>query len=138
MSMEIFFKPNNDITIKSEVRDVEEIFKTLGPLQELFNAARCGKCGGTKIRFIHRKADKYDVYEFLCENQLTDDHGRKKNCSAKLSLGKNELGNLFPRRYEQEKGEDGRWQPKLTADGQKTWLPDGGWVRWDRQAKKHV
>lgn len=137
-SMEVYYKPNNDITIKAEVRGVEEMFQALGPLQELFNAARCGKCGGTKIRFIHRKADKFDVYELLCESELTDDHGRKRSCHAKLSLGQNEFGNLFPRRYEQEKGEDGKWRPKVDADGNKIWLPDSGWVRWDKKAGKYV
>lgn len=136
-NMEIYFKPNNEITVKAEVRGVEEIFETLGPLQELFNAARCQKCGGNSVRFIHRKADKFDVYEFLCESQISDDMGRTRTCYAKLSLGKNEFGNLFPRRYEQEKV-DGKWRPKVDADGNKVWLPDGGWVRWDKKAGKYV
>ena len=138
-NMEIYYKPTADLTIKAEVRGIEEIFQTLGPLQEVFNSAVCGKCGGKNIRFMHRKADgKYDIYEFMCESEYTDDHGRKRTCYAKLSLGQNDMGNLFPRRYEQEKGEDGKWRPKVDADGNKVWLPDSGWVRWDKKEGKYV
>ncbi len=131
-NMEIFYRPSPEITIKVEARGIQEMFQELGPLQEVLGGnSKCGKCGGDKIRMVHRKADgKYDVYELLCETP-----GPNGPCGSKLSLGHNDLGNLFPRRYEQTKGDDGKWKPKLDADGKKIWLPNKGWVRWNQKTK---
>lgn len=124
-SMEVFYRPSAKITIKAECRDIEDVFKTIGPLQEVMDSCKCGKCGSDHIRFVHRKADgKYDVYELECQN-----------CRAKLALGKNDEGNLFPRRYEQDP--DDKKKP-LFKDGKKVWLPDNGWMKWDSQQGKNV
>lgn len=133
-NIEVYYKPNNELTIKVETRGVEEMFQELAPIQEVFSSLKCGKCGGNKIRLCHRKADnKYDVYELLCETKDSRGH----SCGAKLALGKNDLNNLFPRRYEQEQV-NGKWKPKLNADGQKVWLPNNGWVKWDKETKTFV
>lgn len=126
MALEVFYRPTADLTIKAECRDIEDVFKTLGPLQEVLGGnCECGKCKGTKIRLSHRKADgKFDVYELLCET-----------CHAKLALGKNDQGNLFPRRYEQDP--DDPKKPRM-KDGKKVWLADNGWVKWDRESGKNV
>lgn len=125
MSLEVFFRPTPTLTVKAECRDVEDVFKTLGPLQEVLNNCTCGKCKKSDIRLVHRKADgKYDVYELLCES-----------CGAKLALGKNDQGNLFPRRYEQDP--DDPKKPKM-VDGKKVWLPNEGWVKWDSKQNKYV
>ncbi len=126
--LEVYYRPTAELTIKVEAKDLDDVFKLIGPVQEVLgNNTVCGKCGGTKIRMVHRKADgKYDVYELACEK-----------CGAKLALGKNEMGNLFPRRYPQEKI-DGSWKPKLDADGKKVWLPNNGWVKWDNKTNSYV
>ena len=129
-NMEVFYRPSPEISIKVEARGVEEIFQELGPLQEVFGKnCKCGKCGGTKIRMVHRKAgDKFDVYELLCETKNEKGH----SCNARLALGKNDSGNLFPRRYEQDPND--KKKAKLDADGNKIWLPNQGWVKWDKNA----
>ena len=133
-NMEVTYKPSTNLLIKVECRGIEEMFQALGPIQEVLGGnTKCGKCGGEQIRLIHRLADnKHDVYELMCvtagENGIP--------CNSKLSLGKSGT-NLFPRRYEQEKVE-GEWKPKVDGDGNKVWLPNSGWVRWDNKLGKHV
>ena len=136
MSLEVYYKPSNSITVKAEGRDLMDVFKILGPVQEVLNNDTCGKCGGKKIRMSHRKTPEggHDIYEMVCE---TKQEGRGMACNSKLSLG-NKDGTLFPRRYEQEKGSDNKWHKKLDAEGKTVWLPNNGWVRWDTQQKKYV
>lgn len=136
MSIEIFYRPNNTLTIKAEARDVQEMFKTLGPIQEILGACKCGKCGGEKIRFLYRKTatGNHDVYELLCDTPV---EGREFNCGHKLMLGETSDHVLFPRRYAQvQEGE--KWVPQLDGDGKKVFLPNNGWVRWDSKTKKYV
>ena len=125
--MEVFYRPSEQVTIKLEVKDVESMFQELGPIQEVFEAAECGRCKCKKIRVVHRKPDKFDFYELLCTNS---------ECQAKLSLGKNDQGNLFPRRYEQD--EKDPKVPKLDANGKKVWLPHGGWQKWSAKDGKYI
>jgi hypothetical protein len=123
--LEVSWRPNPDMMIKIEGRDLKDVFKALGPVQEVLGHNKCGKCGGTKIRMVHRNADGHDFYELMCEN-----------CSAKLSLGQSTDGKLFPRRYEQDEKDPKK--PKTDNEGKVVYLPDGGWVKWDFKQKKNV
>jgi len=122
MTIEVSYRPNADMVLKIEARDIKDVFQQLGPLQEVFNCCKCGKCGSEKIRLVHRKPDKFDFYELLCTA-----------CGAKLSLGQNDSGNLFPRRYEQDPDDP---KKPLMKDGKKIWLENGGWVKYTVAAKK--
>lgn len=136
-NMEIFYKPSPNITIKVEARGMEEMFQALAPIQEVLgNNTCCGKCGSNQVRLSHRKTpdNKHDLYEIVCEG--VNDNGF--SCNAKLALGKNNMGNLFPRRYKQEKQKDGSWQPATDNDGKRVYLPDNGWVRWDSKKEDYV
>lgn len=125
MAMEVFFRPTPDLTIKIECRDVEDIFKQLAPLQEVLTNCKCGKCKKDKVRLLHRTVgDKnYDVYEILCVS-----------CGAKLQLGNNG-DSLFPRRYEQDPDDP---KKPLMKDGKKVWLPNNGWIKWDKDKGAYV
>lgn len=124
MALEVYFRPTNELTIKVECRDVEDVFRTMSSIQEIFSNAQCGKCKSTNIRMGHRKADgKYDVYELVCTK-----------CGAKLQLGKSDEG-LFPRRYYQDPDDP---KKPLMKDGKRVWLPDNGWVKWDSKQQKYV
>ncbi len=119
MAIEVFYRPNDKITLKVEARDVKDVFQQLGPLQEVFEACKCGKCKSDKIRLIHRKPDKFDFYELSCSA-----------CGSKLSLGQNDAGNLFPRRYKQDPND-----PKialLDSNGNKVWLDNDGWIKYQK------
>ena len=132
--LKVKYTPFPGMLVEVEGRDLAEIFKELGPVQEVLHNDTCGKCGGKRIRLVHRLADgKHDVYELMCETPGNN----KIPCGAKLSLGKSSEGNLFPRRYEQEKGSDNKWKKKV-VDGKTVYLPNKGWVRWDAAQNKNV
>jgi hypothetical protein len=123
--MEVLYQATPTIQIKLEVKGIKELFEELGPLQEIFSSMKCGHCSAEadKIRLIHRKAaDKYSVYELLCTK-----------CKAKLALGQNEDGGLFPRRYERDDKDPKK--PK-TKEGKRVYLPNNGWVKWTPQDNK--
>ena len=77
----------------------------------------CGKCKSAELLFRTRKnAQNNEFFELLC--------GR---CRAVLQLGVHKLGGtLFPRRHRDSDG------------GEKEWLPDNGWVRWDPESERMV
>ena len=121
MAIEVFYRPNPEITLKLEIRDPKGLFEELGPLQEIMDACKCGCCGGTNVRFLHRKVEKFDYYELQC---LGSKDGRK--CRAKLSLGQDqENKSLFPRRYAQDPTDP---KKPLMKDGKKVFLPNNGWT----------
>lgn len=123
--MKIIYQPTPKIIIEVEVRDVQEMFDKVGPLQELMESCKCGKCGGTDIRFLHREQGGFDYYELVCQER--NDSGIP--CGAKLSLGQDlKTKNLFPRRYAQDPSDK---KKPLMKDGKKVWLPNNGWVRWN-------
>lgn len=125
MSLEVFYRPNNKFTVKVDAKDMEDIFKQVGRLQEVFEACECGKCQSTEIKMVHRVADGYDFYELVCTK-----------CNAKLSLGNSKEQGLFPRRYKQDP-KDAK-KPLLDENGRKVWLPDGGWQKWDHKKGEYV
>ena len=140
--MKVKYQATDKIEVEIEASNIKEVFETLGPIQEVIGNCRCGKCGGTNIRFIHRKSGKFDYYELLCQTPVqrqgqdgTIIVNKNLSCGAKLSLGSNEAGNLFPRKYEQDP--DDKTKP-LMKDGKKVWLPNEGWVRWDKTKEKYV
>lgn len=123
--IEVSYRATPDLMIKVEGRDLKEIFKSLGPVQEVLGNNVCGKCGSTKIRMVHRNTDGHDFYELLCEN-----------CVAKLQLGQSSDGTLFPRRYEQDEKDPKK--PKTDSEGKVVYKADNGWTKWDFKLKKNV
>ena len=124
--LEVYLRHAN-ITVKAEVMDTKDMFKTLGPIQELFDSCVCGHCKGKDIRFSTRQADGHDVYELVCCDP---------KCKAKLALGtRQDTQSLFPRRYEQHKNPDtNKWEPKKDGDGKIVYLPHNGWVKWKNRS----
>ena len=133
--MIVKYRANPDLMIELECADIYELFKELSPIQEVMESMTCGKCGGKDIRFVHRVSSdgkkNFDYYEFHCHSPIHR-NGKTVPCKAILVLGNNGTS-LYPRRYKVENGE-----PVLDADGNKVWLPDNGWVRWDHQKKEFV
>lgn len=124
MSLEVFYRPNNKFTVKVDAKDIEDLFKQVSPLQEVFESCKCGKCQSERIRLLHRTAEKFDFYELNC-----------LDCGAKLSLGNNGES-LFPRRYKQDPSDPKK--PMLDENGKKVWLPTNGWVKWDAKKNEYV
>lgn len=125
MSLKVFYRPNPKFTVEVDAKDVEDMFKQTGRLQEVFEACKCGKCEKSNIKFLHRVADDYDFYELVC-----------LDCNAKLSFGNSKEQGLFPRRYKQDPKDPKK--PLLDENGKKVWLPDHGWQRWDAKKGEYV
>lgn len=101
------------------------LFEQLASMQEVFGAFHmCGKCNGDELRFVVR-TDKDDnkYYELHCQN-----------CFARLVFGANKgdkLGCLYPKRKENAK--QSIMGGKLGAGA---WLPDKGWLRWNKDKQE--
>jgi len=79
---------------------------------DVFGNDKCGKCNSEQVSFTRRDVDGDLYYEIRC-----------KKCGAKLALSQHKKGNtLYPRR----KDKDGNY------------LPDNGWVKWDKELQKEV
>ncbi len=121
--MKVQVKVTPKIFIEAVGEKHTDVFEQAATMQEVFGAAnKCGKCGCDDLRFIVRD-DKEDnkYYELHCQNH---------KCRARLSFGQNKgakEGTLYPRRTENKKKSimGGKLE---TGD----YLPDGGWLRWNK------
>lgn len=104
-------KVNSKMLIELECRDDKELFAKLGDIQDVFGYDTCGKCQSTKLRYVTREdKDKNVYYEIRCES-----------CGARLQFGAKKVGGLFPRKSETD------------DSGKKTYYPDGGWTKWNKE-----
>ena len=115
-------KKINDTTFIEGVGETHtEIFSNIASLQEVFGNDTCGKCGCKDIRFVVREVPDPDpkskkIYKYF------EMHCQARNCRARLSFGQHtEGGTLFPKRKD---GDD--------------YLPDNGWLRYDKDSGKHI
>ena len=116
--MKIDYKVNSKTIVSIDAKDEQDALTQLAKIVEIFGNDTCEKCKKNNIIPVVRVVDKYTYYEFKC-----------KDCGAILQFGTSqEDKKLYPRRYEM----DGT-KPKLDADGNKCWLPDHGWIRWNGQ-----
>ena len=99
------------LSVEVEGDKQKDVFAELAKFQEVFEHNKCGKCGGTDVRFVVRTVDDNDFFELHCQE-----------CRARLAFGqhKGKEGTLFPRRKD--------------AEGQ--WLKDGGWLKYNPQTGK--
>ena len=101
------------LTVEVEGETQKNIFDELAKFQEVFEHSTCGKCSSTDVRFVVRNVGDNDFYEIHCQNS---------KCRARLAFGqhKSKEGTLFPRR----------------KDSEGSWLPNGGWVKFNTQTGK--
>lgn len=107
--------------IEAEGENHADLWEQLATLQEAFSTEPCGKCGTEDVRYVAREnADGDKFYELHCTN---------RNCRAKLRMSQRKKGgNLYPRRKAGANDSSG------LDEG--AWLPDNGWMRWDRETGK--
>lgn len=111
---------NGRMKVTIEGKTQTDIFEQLAQFQEVFEDLECKRNGKSSdnVRFVVREdddANKY--YELRC---LDSD---KELFNAKLAFGQHKKGGtLFPRKQ----------------DTDKNWLPNGGWVRYDKTLGKEV
>lgn len=105
------------------VGDTEtDVFAQISSLQEVFGQFnKCGKCDCEDIRFVVREdSDENKYYELHCQNM---------KCRARLAFGQNKKGGgLYPRRKETKNQSmmGGKLEPG-------DYLPNNGWIRWNKQ-----
>ena len=104
-----------NLSVEVEADNQKKLFEELASIDEVFGEDTCGKSGSNNIRFIVREAsdDKgktYKYYELRCLDS-----------GAKKTFGQKDDGTLFPHR----KDEDGNY------------LPDNGWVKWNKETGKN-
>lgn len=104
-------------TVEVEGKTQTEVFKQLAEFQEVFEVGPCvrGKKISTKLKFQVREVEGNEYFEIVC----TDEDSDLRN--AKLAFGQHKKGGtLFPRRKD--------------ADGK--WLPNNGWVKYNKETGK--
>lgn len=106
--MKVNYTANNGrISVEFETDTQREIFQQLSDFQEVFDVTACGKCASENLRFVVRNIDDNQFFEIRC-----------LDCGARLEFGSTKQGGkLFPRRKDKEGN----------------WLPDNGWVKWDKE-----
>ena len=121
IEMKLYYKPSNKITIEVDAETPKALHEKGAQVMELVE--NCGKCGSDDVKFQVRKVDKYKYPELVC-----------RKCGAVLGFGTHEDGGdtLFPVRYEK----DDKGRPKMNAEGDKVWLNDKGWTKWNAKLKK--
>ena len=108
-------KTVGSVTIGVEADKTTDAFKDLSSLEEVFGISCCGKCACEDLTHVVRKdAEENEYYELRCTN---------RDCRAKLAFGLHKKGGgMYPKR----------------KDKDDKWLPDGGWMRWDKSQNKEV
>ena len=109
--MKLSYKTSNGrIGVELEADTQKDLFNQISSFQEVFDEGCCGKCGNENVRFVVRTVEENDYHELRCSS-----------CSAKLSFGANKKGGgLFPKRKDKEGN----------------WLPDRGWVKWNKETQQ--
>lgn len=103
---------SGNITVELEDNSQKGLWEKLGDFQEIFEETTCGKCGSENVRFVTREVDGNKFFELKC---------MERNCRARLSFGSHKKGDtLFPKR----------------KDGAGAYLPDSGWVKYNKDEKK--
>ena len=101
---------NGRLSVELDAETQTDLFEQLAYFQEVFGETGCGKCGSENLRFQVRSVEDNLYYELRC-----------LDCGAKLAFGAMKKGGrLFPRR----KNKDGEW------------LPDRGWVKWNKETQQ--
>tara|TARA_R100000306_G_C4360523_1_gene135012 strand:+ start:808 stop:1164 length:357 start_codon:yes stop_codon:yes gene_type:complete len=118
--MKVVYAPKKDIRIEFETSNVKELFENMASLQEVLAQPTCEKCGSEWIFQVRNVADgkkTYTYYELKCTSHT---------CGASLAFGSHSEGDtLFPKRYEE-------------VNGEKKFLPDKGWMKWDSVNKVRI
>lgn len=112
MKAQIKVRPNLIIEVEEDKQ--VDLFRSIASTQEVFGEAKCGKCNCTELQFITRKNSEEDeFFELKC-----------KKCFAVLQISQHKKGGgLYPNRTSKDDA------------GERTYLPDNGWVRWNKEKK---
>lgn len=112
------FLDGRQIMITEEVESDVELFKFLASMSELFGNSVCERNGQTsdhvKVR-VRKDSEENEYYEFVCYKGPAECFGAVKR------FGQNKKGGgLFPK----------------SKDKDDKWLPNNGWVKYNKDLNK--
>lgn len=112
--MKVSFLVRPELLIEIEEKSQKGLFEALAEAQEVFGEKVCGKCKGTDLKFsVRTNKDEDKFYEIVCQK-----------CGARLSFGCHKKGDtLFPKRMEEDE------------KGNKKYLNNHGWTKWNKEKK---
>lgn len=109
--------------------DVKDIWEQIASFQEVFCENKCGKC--KKVGFVKftvrdsedDSGEKFKYHELVCTA-----------CGAKKGFGLNRDGKtLFPKTSVKKKEKVLFDTFKKSDDDKVAYLPDSGWLKWDKE-----
>ena len=122
--MKILYTTKNvRMTVELEGKTQTDLFEQLWRFQEVFENTTCTRNGVSSddVRFIVREVDGNKYYELRC----VDTRDAVRGATLAFGLHKHG-GTMFPKRKEEnEKGEE-------------VYLPNNGWVVYDKKLGKKV
>lgn len=127
--MRLEYQANPKMKLVVDGEDVNELFESLGLMQEIFGEEHCGKCKSTNLKFHMRKVGEgkkvMSYPEMVCES-----------CGAKLEFGKTQDERMYPIRFQRQKNEvENRWEYVKDSNGRNVPLGENGWTKWNPQKK---
>ena len=124
--MKVQVKLTPTTIVEAEGKNPVEVFQELATLSEVFGESKCGRCGGTDLKYVVRNVQDgkktYSYFELRCLN---------KDCRAKLSFGQTDDGIIYPKRYKTEDKE-----AVLDENGKRVVLGKWGWTIYNRETGK--
>lgn len=106
------------VVVSEEVETEADLFKFLSSMQEIFSGSVCERNGSqsphVKCR-VRKDDDENEYFEFFCYK------GDKECFGAVKRFGQNKKGGgLFPK----------------SKDREGNWLPNNGWMKWNKDTQK--
>jgi len=124
--MKVQMKVSPKIIIDINADEMTTVFEEIANAQEILGICECGKCKSQNIRYVVREdseANKY--YEMRCQD-----------CFAKIAFGLNKKGGgMFPK-LKENTDEDKCLMGGAVQPG--AYLPDKGWLKWDKEKNCNV
>tara|TARA_R110000824_G_scaffold7728_2_gene34977 strand:+ start:17409 stop:17783 length:375 start_codon:yes stop_codon:yes gene_type:complete len=124
--MKANYKLNDYITIQVEAEKLSALLEEINSINNALKPEPCGKCGKSEILPRVREVDDNKFYELQCQNS---------KCMAVLALGVHkESGTLYKKKMKT----DNKGKAIKNEDGKAVYLPDNGWLKWDKEKKQMV
>lgn len=107
--------------VQAEGESHAELWEQIAQLEEAFSDHECGKCQSGNVRHIVRENDGGDKFYEL--------HCMEMGCRARLRMSVRKKGGAFyPKRKAGENDSSGLEQG--------AWLPNNGWMRFNKETGK--
>ena len=123
--MKAKYKVGANVIIEVEGDKLVDVLDQLNEVNEALGPEPCGKCGKTNTLPRVRTVGEDKFYEIQC-----------KDCWAVLQLGihKDASKTLYKKRAKT----DGKGKVMKDENDKSVYLPNKGWLKWDKEKKEMV